>query len=123
MQSRTCAWILEATGRNSALLGVSSSITDCYDKTFRAFDDICPDIIQLTPVRSEVVSQILETMPPDPTDAEDMILASLFSGKPAEALSQASKHDPWLSAHWSDLMENLDLIDSAIDPGYALASL
>lgn len=68
-------------------------------------------------MRSEVVSQILETMPPDPTDVEDMILASLFSGKPVEALLQASKHDPWLSAHWSDIMENLDLIDSQVDLG------
>ncbi|KZV65089.1 hypothetical protein PENSPDRAFT_756755 [Peniophora sp. CONT] len=70
----------------------------------------------------EVVSQILDTMPPDPTDTEDVILASLFSGKPGDALSQASKHDPWLSAHWSDLMENLDLIDSAIDPGNELTT-
>lgn len=69
---------------------------------------------------SEVVSQILDTLPPDPTDAEDMILSSLFSGKPADALSQAAKHDLWLSAHWSDLMETLDLIDSAVDPGYVL---
>ena len=64
---------------------------------------------------SDVVAQILDAMPPDPTDVEDVILASLFSGRPTDALTQAAKHDPWLSAHWSDLMENMDLIDSALD--------
>ncbi|KAI0028322.1 Nup85 nucleoporin-domain-containing protein [Vararia minispora EC-137] len=64
----------------------------------------------------EVVKQILDEMPPDPTDLEDNILASLFSGKPAIAVGQAAKHDLWLSAHWADLMESLELLDaSALD--------
>lgn len=58
----------------------------------------------------EVVNQILETMPPDPTDIEDTIHVALFRGETMEALSHASKLDIWLAAHWVDLMEPLELL-------------
>ncbi|KAH8991666.1 Nup85 nucleoporin-domain-containing protein [Lactarius akahatsu] len=58
----------------------------------------------------EVVNQILEIMPPDPTDLEDTIHVALFRGETMEALSHAAKLDGWLAAHWVDLMEPLDLL-------------
>jgi nuclear pore complex protein Nup85 len=60
----------------------------------------------------EVVNQILESMPPDPTDLEDMIHVALFRGETMEALSHAAKLDMWLAAHWVDLMEALDLLNT-----------
>jgi nuclear pore complex protein Nup85 len=54
-------------------------------------------------------------MPPDPTDAEDMVHAALFSGQPVEALQHAHQLDCWLSAHLADIMEALQLIESDID--------
>jgi nuclear pore complex protein Nup85 len=63
----------------------------------------------------EVVVQILDEMPPDPSDEEDMIHSLLMLGKPSQVLSQASKLDVWLSAHLADLMELLELIDKDPD--------
>ncbi|KAI0294307.1 Nup85 nucleoporin-domain-containing protein [Multifurca ochricompacta] len=60
----------------------------------------------------EVVNQVLESMPPDPTDLEDMIHVALFRGEIMEALSHAAKLDIWLAAHWIDLMEHLDLLNT-----------
>lgn len=54
-------------------------------------------------------------MPPDPTDLEDMIHASLFMGKPTQALSDAARMDIWLAAHFADIMEPLELIDAESD--------
>lgn len=54
-------------------------------------------------------------MPADPTDLEDMIHASLFSGQLAEALQHASQLDSWLSAHLSDIMESIQLIAADVD--------
>lgn len=62
-------------------------------------------------------------MPPDPTDAEDMVHASLFSGEPIEALQHASKLDCWLSAHIADVMEALQLIDSSPNYEYVFCLL
>lgn len=62
----------------------------------------------------EVVSQILEAMPPDPTDLEDTIHVALFRGETMEALSHAATLDIWLAAHWVDLMEPLDLLTPRI---------
>ncbi|KAJ8594775.1 hypothetical protein M405DRAFT_857859 [Rhizopogon salebrosus TDB-379] len=59
----------------------------------------------------EVVSQVLDDMPPDPTNLEDMVHAALFSGDPAKALSHAALLDPWLAAHMADLMQALSLIE------------
>lgn len=59
----------------------------------------------------DVVMDVLDELPPDPTNLEDVIHSSLFLGKPQQVLSQASKLDPWLSAHLVDVMESLELID------------
>ncbi|KAM5544312.1 hypothetical protein V8D89_001972 [Ganoderma adspersum] len=63
----------------------------------------------------EVVSQILDEMPSDPTDLEDMVHSSLFLGRPAQALSEAARLDVWLAAHFADLMEPMELIDAESD--------
>lgn len=60
----------------------------------------------------EVVNRILESMPADPTDLEDMIHVALFRGETMEALSYAAKLDVWLAAHWVDLMEAVDLLNT-----------
>jgi nuclear pore complex protein Nup85 len=65
-------------------------------------------------VLREVVNQILESMPADPTDLEDMIHVALFRGETMEALSYAAKLDVWLSAHWVDLMEAVDLLNTRV---------
>ncbi|KAH9987143.1 nucleoporin Nup85-like protein [Russula compacta] len=62
----------------------------------------------------EVVNQILENMPPDPTDLEDMIHVTLFRGETMEALSCATRLDVWLAAHWVDLMEAVDLLNTRV---------
>ncbi|KAG1899467.1 Nup85 nucleoporin-domain-containing protein [Suillus fuscotomentosus] len=59
----------------------------------------------------EVASQVLDDMPQDPTNLEDMVHAALFSGDPAKALSHAAQLDPWLAAHMADLMQSLSLIE------------
>lgn len=64
---------------------------------------------------SDVVAQVLDEMPPDPTDREDSIHSSLFIGKPRQALSEAAQMDIWLAAHLADLMEPIELIDSEPD--------
>lgn len=61
-----------------------------------------------------MVLDVLDELPPDPTNLEDVIQSSLFLGRPQQALSQAYQLDPWLSAHMSDIMEALDLIDRDI---------
>jgi len=63
----------------------------------------------------DIAADILEEMPPDPTDVEDMIIASLFSGQPDQTLQHASQLDRWLSAHLADMMAPLGLIDSGIE--------
>ena len=62
----------------------------------------------------DVINQILDTMPPDPTDPEDMIHVALFRGETMEALSHAAKLDVWLAAHWVDLMEAVDLLNPRV---------
>ena len=59
-------------------------------------------------------------MPPDPTDSEDMIHAALFSGQMGEVLRQSLQLDCWLSAHFADLMEALELIAPNVDDEYVL---
>ena len=61
------------------------------------------------------MAQVLDEMPPDPTDREDMIHSSLFLGRPTQALSEAAQLDIWLAAHLADLMEPIELIDSEAD--------
>jgi nuclear pore complex protein Nup85 len=78
---------------------------------------VFPDPVRglfLTLDHREVVNQILETMPPDPTDLEDTIHLALFRGETMVALSHAAKFDVWLSAHWVDLMEPLELLNPRV---------
>ncbi|KAI0630839.1 Nup85 nucleoporin-domain-containing protein [Trametes polyzona] len=63
----------------------------------------------------EIVAQVLDELPPDPTDREDMVHSALFLGKPTQALSEAARLDVWLVAHLADLMEPIELIDSEPD--------
>jgi nuclear pore complex protein Nup85 len=76
-------------------------------------DRIYADIL-----KSEVVSQVLDDMPQDPTNLEDMVHAALFSGDPAKALSHAAQLDPWLAAHMADLMQALSLIEKDANEEY-----
>ena len=66
-------------------------------------------------VGRDIVVQILDEMPPDPTDLEDSIHASLMLGKPTTVLSEAAQLDSWLAAHLADIMEPLELIDQDAD--------
>lgn len=59
----------------------------------------------------DVVAQVLEDMPPDPTILEDMVHVALFMGDPLKALEHAAQLDPWLSAHLADMMEPLSLVE------------
>ncbi|KAJ7043585.1 Nup85 nucleoporin-domain-containing protein [Mycena alexandri] len=62
----------------------------------------------------DVVDRVLDDMPPDPTNVEDMVHMALFAGKPVDALLHASQLDRWLSAHLADIMEPLSLIGDAL---------
>ena len=66
------------------------------------------------------MTEVIIDMPPDPTDPEDMIHASLFSGQMEEVLRQSIQLDCWLSAHFADLMEALELITLNVDEEYVL---
>lgn len=59
--------------------------------------------------------QVLDEMPPDPTNLEDMVHAALLSGNVNQALKHASQLDPWLSAHFADIMAPLGLIPNEPD--------
>ncbi|KAJ8482613.1 hypothetical protein ONZ51_g5233 [Trametes cubensis] len=63
----------------------------------------------------DIVAQVLDEMPPDPTDREDMVHSALFLGRPTQALAEAAQLDMWLAAHLADLMEPVELIDSEPD--------
>ncbi|KAI0774773.1 Nup85 nucleoporin-domain-containing protein [Trametes elegans] len=59
----------------------------------------------------EIVAQVLDEMPSDPTDREDAVHSALFLGRPTQALSEAARLDIWLAAHLADLMEAIEVID------------
>jgi len=91
-------------------------MSGCEGKIYRMFTPHLPKLsIQLNASYRDVVSQVLDEMPPDPTSLEDMIHAALFSGQPLEVLRYASQLDQWLSAHLADLMVPLSLIETEID--------
>lgn len=54
-------------------------------------------------------------MPPDLTNIEDAIHSALFLGKPTQALEDAGRLDIWLAAHFSDILDALELIDKLPD--------
>ena len=64
---------------------------------------------------SDIVSELLDEMPPDPTNLEDVVHSSLFLGKPSAALEDAARLDAWLAAHLADMMDPLDVIDNSPD--------
>lgn len=63
----------------------------------------------------EIVAQILDDMPPDPTSLEDMLHSALFAGQPVQALEHASQLDSWLAAHLADIMVPLSLVEADDD--------
>ncbi|KAL0569065.1 hypothetical protein V5O48_012909 [Marasmius crinis-equi] len=63
----------------------------------------------------EVVAEVIEQMPPDPTNMEDMFHSALFSDQPEQALRYAAQFDPWLAAHLADLMEALGLLEAEVN--------
>ncbi|KAG2011366.1 hypothetical protein CC2G_011493 [Coprinopsis cinerea AmutBmut pab1-1] len=63
----------------------------------------------------DVAADVLADLPPDPTSLEDNIHAALFGARVGEALEHAFDLDPWLSAHMSDLMEPLSLLDNTLE--------
>ncbi|RDB15810.1 Nuclear pore complex protein Nup85 [Hypsizygus marmoreus] len=69
----------------------------------------------------DVVAQVLDDLPPDPTSLEDMVHSSLFAGQPLQALEHAASLDRWLSAHMVDLMVPLSLIETEIDDDSGLS--
>ena len=71
----------------------------------------------------DIVGGILDSMPPDPTNLEDMCHAALFSGHLTEVLHHASQIDRWLAAHMADIMEALSLIDNDTDEEYVYSIL
>ncbi|KAL6299538.1 Nup85 nucleoporin-domain-containing protein [Sparassis latifolia] len=63
----------------------------------------------------DVVAHVLNEMPADPTNMEDVIHTSLLLGKPKSVLVEAAQMDIWLAAHFADMMEPLELIESEPD--------
>ncbi|KAK0189185.1 Nup85 nucleoporin-domain-containing protein [Armillaria mellea] len=63
----------------------------------------------------DIVAEVLESMPPDPTVLEDMVHSALFSAKTDQALLYASQLDRWLAAHLADLMAPLSLIETDVE--------
>ena len=63
----------------------------------------------------EIVAEVVEQMPPDPTNMEDMFHSALFSDQPEKALKYAAQFDPWLAAHLADLMEPLGLLELEVN--------
>ncbi len=58
----------------------------------------------------EILNQVMDEMPGDPTNLEDMLHATLLSAQPEQALQYAYELDPWLSAHMADIMDALGTI-------------
>ncbi|KAJ7583127.1 Nup85 nucleoporin-domain-containing protein [Mycena floridula] len=64
---------------------------------------------------NDVATKIIYDMPPDPTNVEDLVHASLFSGDADQTLIHAAKLDRWLAAHLADIMAPLALIGEIED--------
>lgn len=61
----------------------------------------------------EVVERIIDVIPYDPTDLEDVIHAQLLTGEVAKVLTSAERLDVWLSCHLADVMNALGLLQEA----------
>jgi nuclear pore complex protein Nup85 len=62
---------------------------------------------------SDVVEQIFDVIPYDPTELEDVIHAQLLTGKVTKVLASAEKLDVWLSCHLADVTNALGLLNGA----------
>jgi nuclear pore complex protein Nup85 len=60
----------------------------------------------------EVVERVIDVIPYDPTDLEDVIHAQLLTGDTAKALTSAEKLDVWLSCHLADVMNALGVLQA-----------
>lgn len=58
----------------------------------------------------DLVERIIDVIPYDPTDLEDVIHAQLLTGEIAKSLASAEKLDVWLSCHLADVMNALGLL-------------
>ena len=58
----------------------------------------------------DVVERVIDVIPYDPTDLEDVIHAQLLTGDVGKALASAEKLDVWLSCHLADVMNALGLL-------------
>lgn len=57
-----------------------------------------------------MVERVIDVIPYDPTDLEDVIHAQLLTGEVTRALASAEKLDVWLSCHLADVMNALGLL-------------
>jgi len=57
----------------------------------------------------ELVERVIDVIPYDPTDLEDVIHAQLLTGEVVKVLVSAEKLDVWLSCHLADVMNALGL--------------
>lgn len=68
----------------------------------------------------DLVTSLVDDMPPDPTNPEDTIQLSMLLGNPVDALDRAAQLDIWLAAHLADIMEPLQLLDGDADENTGL---
>lgn len=61
----------------------------------------------------ELVERVIDIIPYDPTDLEDVIHAQLLTGEVVKVLVSAEKLDVWLSCHLADVMNALGLLQEA----------
>lgn len=69
----------------------------------------------LTVSDRRIATTILDEMPADPTNSEDLIHSALFLCDGKEAISEALRMDVWLAVHLADMLEPLDIIDKEQD--------
>ena len=63
--------------------------------------------------RRDIVERVIDVIPYDPTDLEDVIHAQLLTGEVTRALISAEKLDVWLSCHLADVMNALGLLQES----------
>ena len=69
----------------------------------------------------DIVSSVLDDIPPDLTDLEDAVHSALLLGRPTQALVDAARLDVWLAAHIADVLDALDLVDKTPDEYVSLS--
>ncbi|CAG7850039.1 SubName: Full=Uncharacterized protein {ECO:0000313/EMBL:CCA72786.1} [Serendipita indica DSM 11827] len=61
-----------------------------------------------------IASEVIEEMPVDPTDPEELLQAALFQKDIVKAASHANDVDIWLVAHMMDILESLSLPEASV---------